>query len=234
MDSRQRISDEEEMLRVAIDGMLSQVWTSLPGYIVSYDASSNTATIQLGVKGELVTADQRKQAVNYPLLQDVPVEFPHGGGCTLTFPIKAGDECWVSFACRAIGAWKKSGGVQPANDPRMHDLSDAVCRVGPRSQANNISGISTAHAQLRSDDGSTYVDLDPSGQVVNIVAPGGATIQAPTLHLIGCALTVDKTVTAQQNITSTSGDVVAGTISLKTHHTSGVTPGSGVGGPPVP
>lgn len=181
MDNRQRWSDEEEMLRVAIDGLLSQVWTSLPGYIVSYDASSNTATVQLGVQGQVSGPDQTPKSVNYPLLSGVPVIFPRGGGATLTFPIAAGDECWVSFACRAIGGWKQSGGIQPPNDSRRHDLSDAVCHIGPMSQSKKISGISTSTVQLRSDDALTYVELDPVAKKVNIVAPGGFNVNGNTV-----------------------------------------------------
>lgn len=179
MDNRQRWNDEEEMLRVAIDGLLSQVWTSLPGYIVSYDASSNTATVQLGVQGQIGTPNETPKTVNYPVLSGVPVVFPRGGGATLTFPVTEGDECWVSFACRAIGGWKQSGGVQPPNDARRHDLSDAVCHIGPMSQANKISGISPSTVQLRSNDGLAYVELDPVGHIVNIVAPGGVNITGP-------------------------------------------------------
>lgn len=179
MDNRQRWSDEEEMLRVAMDGLLSQVWTSLPGYIVSYDATSNTATVQLGVQGQIAGPDQTPKSVNYPVLSGVPVIFPRGGGATLTFPIAAGDECWVSFACRAIGGWKQSGGIQPPNDSRRHDLSDAVCHIGPMSQANRIASISTSTVQLRSDDGVAFVELDPVAHKVNIVAPGGFNVAGP-------------------------------------------------------
>jgi hypothetical protein len=179
MDNRQRWIDEEEMLRVAIDGLLTQVWTSLPGYVVAYDASTNTATVQLGVQGQVAGPDQAPQSVNYPVLSGVPVIFPRGGGATLTFPIASGDECWVSFACRAIGGWKQSGGIQPPNDSRRHDLSDAVCHIGPMSQAKVLGSISTSTVQLRSDDGITYLELDPVAKKVNIVAPGGFNVTGP-------------------------------------------------------
>jgi hypothetical protein len=84
---------------------------------------------------------------------DVPVIFPRGGGCTLTFPVKAGDECLLIFADRCIDFWWQNGGVQKPVDLRMHDLSDAFAIVGPQSQAHKISGISTSAAQLRTDDG---------------------------------------------------------------------------------
>lgn len=218
MDDRQRWDDPEETLRVAIDSVLTQVWTSLPGYIVDYDASTNTATVQLGVQGQLAAPNQEPQSVNYPVISDVPVIFPRGGGCTLTFPVKAGDECWVSFACRSIDGWRQSGGIQPPGSPRRHALSDAVCFVGVMSQANKIGSISPSTAQLRSDDGSTYVELDPIGQVINVVAPGGFHVTAPTATFSGLVTAVT--------------DVKVGSISLKSHVHTGVQSGpTTTGGP---
>ena len=105
--------------------------------------------------------------------------FPRGGGCTLTFPVEAGDECLVIFADRCIDFWWQNGGIQEPVDDRMHDLSDAFCIVGPQSQARKISGINTSATQLRSDDGSTYFELNPDTGKIKIVAPGGLDVVTP-------------------------------------------------------
>lgn len=97
----------------------------------------------------------------------------------MTFPVKAGDECLVVFADRCIDFWWQSGGIQEPVDDRMHDLSDAFCIVGPQSQARKISGINTSATQLRSDDGSTYFELNPDTRKIKIVAPGGLDVVAP-------------------------------------------------------
>jgi hypothetical protein len=52
----------------------------------------------------------------------------------------------VIFADRCIDFWWQNGGVQEPVDDRVHDLSDAFCIVGPQSQAQKISGISTSRA----------------------------------------------------------------------------------------
>jgi hypothetical protein len=176
------------------------------------------------VSGQVRQQDGSTQTVSLPVLTDVPVVFPRGGGCTLTFPVAAGDECLIVFASRSIDAWSQSGGVQKPVDARRHDLSDAFVILGPQSQAHKISGISTSKTQLRSNDGSTFVELDPAGQIVNVTAPGGMTITTPTLHITG-NVNVDKTVTA-------TTDVVGGGKSLKSHVHTGVTSGSGTSGPP--
>lgn len=171
MDNRERYDDPEEALRVAMEGMRSGIWTSMPGIVQSFSDSAITATVQIAIKGVVHTPDGKAQFVNMPILVDVPVHFPRGGGCTLTFPVSKGDECLVVFAARCIDSWWQSGGIQTPMEPRIHDLSDGFAFVGFFSQATKISGISTSTAQLRSNDGSTYVEVDPTGQIVNCVAP---------------------------------------------------------------
>lgn len=214
----------------------------MPGIIQSFSASAVTATVQIAIKGVVHTPDGKAQFVNMPLLVDVPVHFPRGGNCTLTFPVAKGDECLVVFAARCIDSWWQSGGVQVPMEPRIHDLSDGFAFVGFFSQATKISSISTATAQLRSNDGSTYVEVDPAGKIVNVVAPGGMTLTTPTVTITGIinvqnvqgaptASTISGSMTASGTITGTT-DVIGGGKSLKTHTHGGVTTGSGNTGAP--
>ncbi|MDQ7851875.1 Gp138 family membrane-puncturing spike protein [Klebsiella michiganensis] len=156
-----------------------QMRVALPGIIQSFDPDAVTAVVQPAIRYIERDNDGNTSTQDYPLLVDVPVIFPRGGGCTLTFPVKEGDECLVIFADRCIDFWWQSGGIQEPVDGRMHDLSDAFCIAGPQSQAKKISGISTTAAQFRSDDGSTYFELDPSTKKIKIVAPGGLDVIAP-------------------------------------------------------
>ncbi len=164
---------------MALDGLQTGIWTAMPGIIQSFSDGAVTATVQLAIKGIVHAPDGTAQFVNLPLLVDVPVHFPRGGGCTLTFPVANGDECLVVFAARCIDAWWQSGGVQPPIEPRVHDLSDGFAFVGFFSQATKISGISTVSTQLRSNDGATFIDLNPTSQKVKIVAPGGFDVVTP-------------------------------------------------------
>ena len=233
MDLKERFSDGEAALRVAMRGLMARVWTALPATVVSYNAVAGTIVAQPTIQAVQQEQNGTLSNITLPVLPDVPVVFPAGGGCTLTFPIKAGDECLIVFASRSIDAWWQGGGVQPQIEPRMHDLSDGFAIFGPRSKPNVAPNASTSTTQLRSDDGSTYVELNATGQMVNVVAPGGVKITTPTLEITG-ALKVDQTVTASGNISSSGGDVLGGPtqISLINHLTTGVTTGGGVSGPP--
>ncbi|MGG5988406.1 Gp138 family membrane-puncturing spike protein [Salmonella enterica] len=176
--SSQLGSKEQADTRLA-GSVMSALRVSMPGIVQSFDPDTVTAVVQPAIKGYEPDSNGVSQSTTLPLLVDVPVVFPRGGGCTLTFPVKAGDECLVIFADRCIDFWWQNGGVQEPVDDRVHDLSDAVCIVGPQSQAQKISGISTGAAQLRSDDGSTFFELNPSTQKIKIVAPGGLDIVTP-------------------------------------------------------
>lgn len=154
-----------------------QLRVAMPGIIQSFDPGDDdrppTCVVQPAIRYIERDNDGNKSTKDYPLLVDVPVVFPRGGGCTLTFPVKAGDECLVIFADRCIDFWWQSGGIQDPVDERMHDLSDAFCIVGPQSQAKKIGGISTSAVELRSDDGETKLSLNPASGAINGTAPGG-------------------------------------------------------------
>lgn len=210
----------------------------MPGIVQSFSAGAITATVQLAIKGVVHTPDGNAQFVNMPLLVDVPVHFPRGGGCTLTFPVAKGDECLVVFAARCIDSWWQSGGVQAPAEHRVHDLSDGFAFVGFFSQATKISGISTTKAQLRSNDGSTYVELDPTGKIVNVAAPGGMTLNTPTVTITGVINVQNAnsaaTAMAINGNTNFTGQVSANGHRIDdSHKHSGVTTGSGNTGTPL-
>jgi hypothetical protein len=232
MDTRERTADPLEALRIALDARQAKMWTALPGYITKYDATKQTAEVQATVQARQSYVDSdniiKTKYINLPLCLDVPVFFPSGGGVTMTFPIKAADECLLVFSSRGIDFWWQNTGVQPPAECRMHDLSDAFAFVGFSSKPNVITNISTTTVQIRSDDQSTYWELDPTNQKINMVAPQGLTIKGD--------VTINNGHLAVNNgdITAPNNDIKAKTISLLNHVHSGVQPGSGNSGAPVP
>ncbi|WP_083196083.1 MULTISPECIES: Gp138 family membrane-puncturing spike protein [Pseudomonas] len=218
MNQLERHGDLRVALKVSADTSRSRTWTALPGLIESFDAVAMTCTVQPAIQSRVRDKSGTQTLVDMPLLLDCPVQFPAGGGCTLTFPVKPGDECLVVFASRCIDAWWQSGGVQAPAEYRMHDRSDGFALLGFRSQPRVIGAVSTSAAQLRSDDGATFISVAPGGAVA-ITAPAGLTINADVV--------VNGKVT-------TTGDVKAGTISLQTHKHTGVQAGSSTSGGPTP
>ncbi|NHB94369.1 phage baseplate assembly protein V [Photorhabdus cinerea] len=249
VSTESRTGDLSETLKAINHALSSQLRVAMPGIIQSFNAEAATCVVQPAIKSGIADPEGKATSVSLPLLVDVPVIFPRGGGVTLTFPVKAGDECLVIFADRCIDFWWQSGGVQEPADQRQHDLSDAFAIVGPQSQSKRISGISTNTAQLRSDDGAAYIELDPGSHNVTVVTPakliatanGGTEITSPEITLNG-NVTINGnlsqgmgagggTATMQGPVT-VNNDVIAGGISLKNHVHSGVqSGGSKTGGP---
>lgn len=215
----QRFNDEEGTLRLAIAGVLAGVWTALPAEVVSYDADAETVAVQPLLQGQITAPDGTVSSINLPVVNDVPVQFPGSGGFRLTFPINPGDECLLVFASRGIDAWHQLGGIQAPVAGRAHAMSDAFAILGFRSIPKTLTPpASTTAVQLRSDDGTSLVEIQPGG-AIRAVAPAGMTVVG-NFHCTGTA-TADV-------------DVVSGPISLKNHKTSLVQPGTGTSGVPVP
>lgn len=241
--TQSQIGGEQQTVQAISDSVSNQIRVAMPGIIQSFDPEAVTCTVLPAIKGT-----DGKESSDLPLLVDVPVSFPRGGGVTLTFPIKPGDECELIFNDRCIDFWWQNGGVQEAVDLRQHDLSDAVAFVGIQSQAKKISGISTSAAQLRTDDGAAFIEV-AAGHDITVETPGkltasaqgGTEITSPTIVLNG-AVTINGSLS--QGMGESGGNatmlgpimvtnnVTAGGKSLMTHTHSGVQSGSGnTGGP---
>lgn len=231
MDRRERSCTDEEKIRLAFDGMKAGFWSAMPAIIQSFNPAAMTVVAQPSIMGRVRGKDGKISYVNMPLLVDVPVHFPSGGGFSLTFPIAEGDEALIVFADRCIDSWWQSGGIQQPMELRMHDLSDGFAFVGVFSQPRVLGGISTGTTQLRSDDGETFVEVAGDG-IVNVKAPTKILLDTPLVEVKGVmhVINTDGEATScsfEGDINVLSGDVTADAISLKHHTHPDVQSGSG-------
>lgn len=164
----ERLNSEDEMLRRLSEKISSDIRVAMPGIIDSYDAATQTATIQPAVQ-ERIVLDGKVQFVKLPLLVDVPVQFPRSGGFAITFPVSKGDECLVVFGDMCMDAWFSNSGVQTQIEKRRHDLSDGFAILGFRSQPYKTQNVSANSLQLRNASGNTCIDIK-DGEI-NINAP---------------------------------------------------------------
>lgn len=243
-DRRERSGLFTTMIETAAEANQAGINTAMPGIIVDFDATKQTATIQPAIQYKLINKDGIFSWVDLPNLLDCPVFFPSGGGFTLTFPVAQGDECLIIFSQRCIDAWYSSGGNKNIqSDIRMHDLSDGFAFVGIRSIPRFLSNVSTSSTQLRSDDGSTLVDV--ASGVVTLTAMT-VNINASTTNVSG-ELNVNGLLTYNNglagnpgsnqsiitgDIIQTDGIISSNGIVLDSHVHSGVeSGGSNTGGP---
>jgi phage baseplate assembly protein gpV len=236
-----------------MEGHQAGIRTAMPGVVSAVDLDKQTVSVQPSVRGKSVAPDGTQSDVNLPLLVDVPICWPRGGGFALTLPVAVGDECLVVFGDRCIDSWWQSGGTENVQaEARMHDLSDGFAIMAPTSQPKRLSSVSTSNAQLRDEDGTTYIEINPNGGVristqnnVDLFAPN-VNVQATTVDVKATNVTIDSSSTstikggtvkiegAVVHLASSAVDFgVAVTTTLSTHTHEGVTTGSGVSGPPI-
>jgi hypothetical protein len=140
-----------ELIRLAIEARLAGVHVSVPGRVEKYDASKQRADIKPLVK----TA----QGESVPVITNVPIIFPGGGGFRVVFPVVKGDTVLLVFCERSIDNWKKRGGEVDPIDTRHHALSDAVAYVGLRAESDAMKDAPTGSMKVGKDAGSVQAEF---------------------------------------------------------------------------
>jgi hypothetical protein len=149
-----------DFMREFLDYYFTQVHTSLPGVVVEYDASKRRATVQPSLKRRA----GNKEYINFPMLIDVPVQFPGTKKWVIHFPLEENDEVAVFFSERALEAWKDAGqdGIEDP-DPRRYDLCDAYCTPGLQAQefiAATEPGLQILHKTAFDGDFISSITMD--------------------------------------------------------------------------
>ena len=227
-------------IRQGIANRLKDLHTSMPGIIESFDPATQTASIQPTIKRVFITRDGITETLtpsNLPLLINVPIQFPRGGGFSLTFPVTKGDECLIMFAERAIDTWHKFGGIREPNAKRFHSLSDATAIVGLSSLPNKVPSYSGTATQVKKDDGSAVISLNNDSSIgitsdSDITVTSLANIKAEAVgNITATCANLSATASGTAEITAaTSCTITAPTITLAGNVIVGGTLAQGSGG----
>lgn len=179
----------------AIERALFELHTGLPARVQSYDPATQSAVVQPLIQRVYLDPDGVARIYTLPPISNVPVLFLAGGGWVLHMPLAEGDLAYLTFAERSLDTWLDTDGQTPV-DPliaRKHDLSDAVLHPGLRPRRAPIANLSPSNMVLGREDGSTVLEMTPSGtvnikaaQVVNLGGTGGAAVGR-----VGDAVTID-------------------------------------------
>lgn len=150
--------------------------------------------------------DGAGNAIDAGTIFNVPYFRMQGGTDAVIMDPKVGDIGIANIADRDISSVKASKAAATPGSVRRHDMADAIYIGGI------LNGTPTQ-----------YIQFTDSG--ITVLSPTKVTIHAPVVAVEG-----DMTVTGK---VTAAGDVIGAGISLSTHHTQGVTPGSGISGLPI-
>jgi len=208
-----------------------------PGRIVTYYPEDQTADIQISAEGIIDTFDEVDKLHIKKVLKKVPVQTAGGGGWHLTFPIKPGDTCLLSFSQVGYDHWfyedKDEAGIL-ANNPapwlrRTFDITDGFAQVGYNTLPRAVQSYSPMDSEWRNADVAQVIRLGED-LTITIDTPVSILVQAPDVTINASnsilaaspSITLDGAVHITGPTTSDStgdfvGDVIAAGISVSTH-----------------
>jgi len=147
-----------ESLQLMIETSLSEINTSLPGTVVSYDAPKNRAVVRPSLPRRLAS----EESLPAPQIVEVPVTFHSSGGgnASFTMPLKPGDPVTLHFQQRSLEIWL-SGSTTMPDDPRQFDLSDCIATPG-----GGHTGTVAHPENVVLKFGNANLTLFPDGKIV--------------------------------------------------------------------
>lgn len=156
------------------DKFLQGVEGVLPARVISYNRTTNRATLQPLIAVLTTTGAGVQRAT----LASVPVFQYGGGGFLLSFPLKAGDLGWIVANDRDISTFLQSYSASTPNTVRKCKFSDAVFYPDAMKDFT-IAGTDTDNAVFQNLSGSVKVSLGTSK----------LTIAAPNIEMLSTTLT---------------------------------------------
>lgn len=125
-----------ELVSLAQESRLSDVWTAMPGVVQSYDPTTRTADIRACVRRPIENVDTGEiEHEDLPILPSVPVLFPGAkGGIMMSWPIAQNTTGLLLVLTLSAAKWRSGAddGKFPAEpgDLRMHHPANVVFLPG--------------------------------------------------------------------------------------------------------
>jgi hypothetical protein len=156
----------EEGLEHILAHCFRDLHTALPGRVESYDASKQTCDVLPMIKRQIPDGSGGYKIEDLPVLPNVPVAFPRGGGgFFMSFPLQKGDFVMLVFCERAIGAWRKKGEATSPGDLRTHSLAGAVAYPGLYPSDGKLEDAHAQNMVLGKDGSTAQIHLKTDGSV---------------------------------------------------------------------
>lgn len=180
-----------DVVKNIISGMLSEMYTVLPGIIEKYEPSLKQVSVKPLLKRELGGAE-----LELPVIENVPVIFPSTNKALIAFPLYQGDGCLLLFSQRSLDDWLSKGGDILPSDPRMFNISDAIAIPGLFNFKKSGRASTGKALEIYHDDGNVeiqgkddfavaFTDLNTA---VNTYATSGDTERTNIITLVNLEL----------------------------------------------
>ena len=228
----------QELLDTFFRYKMQTMWTACPAIVVGVDnLSDQMIDVQPAIR-----ATYGNDAVEQPVILNVPIIFPGTDECAITLPIKVGNTVLLIFSKQSLDTFKAGdGSIVTPDNWKEFDYNDAIAIPGLFPRANSVNdgskysnGHSTDSLKLTNNIGSSKevsVEITSSGEAKLSNAAGEVSLGATgEINVETGATSILATPTT---LTITSPTVIINGINFSTHTHTGVTTGPGVSGPPA-
>jgi len=138
----------DQFIRRALQLQLLRFRVCLPGKVVSYHAGENRCDVKPMLPDVYTDSSGAQRVVDIPIINRVPVMVDRGGGYSITHPLKAGDFVTLLFSDKALDGFLMDGGQRTPEDPRTHDVNDAIAFPGLADFAHPPPDMAADHMSL--------------------------------------------------------------------------------------
>ena len=198
---------------------------NLPGRIVSFDETKQTATVQICVEHVSHSSDDQHTLVLREPIENVPVHVLGGGGWHITMPIKEGDTCILFFSQVGYDHWfyedkdtaGKLAGLPKPWLNRKFDEDDGYALVGLNTLPRAIASYDPDKSQWRNSDATQVISLNDDDSI-SIDSSVKVTVTAPLLEIVSPSVTMSGDLDVTGTVTGNSG-VFGGKVSESHTHT---------------
>lgn len=158
-----------EALFAAIESERREINTTLDGTIVSYDRSTQRATVQPKLE-----RSYGEKTLKAPELQEIKVAMPGGGGYGVHYDLNPGDPVVLHVRQRSVDTSQTDGSDANGAPGRMHDLSDAIAYPGGGDDAKTMDNMPAGGAHFGKKDGKQGLQTRGDGSSAIVGGPNGS------------------------------------------------------------
>ena len=152
------------IIREAIEDALFDLHTGLPAKVIEFHAETGTCDVQPLIKRKYLDAD----ISDLPIVHEVPVQYPCGGGWAITFPLEKDDVVYLAFAERSLDRWKNAPmpeSVDPV-DASLHPLTGAIAIPGVRPKTAPLLGLAQGGLRIGKENGGVEIVITSDERIV--------------------------------------------------------------------
>ncbi len=198
MSQRPDSPNESDVIQAWLDTRLSELHTSFPARVESYDHEKQTVSVKPQIQYPIEQPDGSIEYEELPVINSIPVLFPRTAGWFIALPFDVGDTVLIVVQELSVAHWRETQGTAPTypGDQRRHHLANAVAIPGlfvtskALKHAPPKPGTATPALVLGSDDDAgTRVTIQTDG-VVKVTRGDQVAFQVDadgTVHVGGAA-----------------------------------------------